>query len=116
MTEPIVPGPISTRRMAVPAPVLRRLVTALESNVGARAPLTLQLLGRFLLHAAAVGAAVGAVSVLFVEGVELVQYIMLERVAGYVPLRAAGEGPAMPHEGVTFRPVSYTHLTLPTKA
>jgi len=98
-------GPVSTsRRAAVPAPALRRLVAAVERGVAARAPLTLQLLGRVLLHAAAVGAAVGVACVLFVEGLEVAQHFVLERLAGYVPLRAAGEGPPLPQHDPTFRP------------
>lgn len=87
-------SPPATKRRpaAVQAPALRRLAALVEQGFAARTPLTLQLLGRFLLHAAAVGAAVGVASVLFVEGLELTQHFVLERLAGYIPLRAAGEG------------------------
>jgi CIC family chloride channel protein len=94
----------SSRRIPVPAPMLRRLVAAFDRDIARRAPLTLQLLGRILLHAAAVGAAVGVVSVLFVLGLEVVQYLVLERLAGYKPLRAAGEGPSFGDGGALFHP------------
>lgn len=93
-----------SRRVAVPAPVLRRLMATFERDVAARAPLTLQLLGRVLLHAAAVGAAVGFVSVVFVHGLELVQHLVLERLAGYMPLRAAGEIAIVDGDRTPFRP------------
>ena len=54
----------------------------LEEGFVGRTPPTLQLLGRVLLHAAAVGAAVGFVSLLFVEGLEVTQHFVLERLAG----------------------------------
>jgi chloride channel protein, CIC family len=94
----------SGRRIPVPAPMLRRLVAAFDRDIARRAPLTLQLLGRILLHAAAVGAAVGVVSVLFVLGLEVVQYLVLELLAGYKPLRAAGEGPSFGDVGRLFHP------------
>lgn len=97
-------GPTSSRRVPVPAPMLRRLVSAFDRDIARRAPLTLQLLGRVLLHAAAVGAAVGVVSVFFVLGLDVVQYGVLEVLAGYKPLRAAGEVPALGHEVRVFRP------------
>lgn len=89
MSEP--EPPTTSRRVPVPTPVLRRLIQAFDKEGALRAPMTLQLLGRTLLHSAAVGAAVGVVSVLFVLGLELVQYGVLETLAGYRPLRAAGE-------------------------
>jgi CIC family chloride channel protein len=65
--------------------VLRRAVLA------ARSPIPVQLLGRTLLRAALVGAAAGLVGSVFFFGVEVVQQFVLERLCGYVPLRAAGE-------------------------
>jgi len=56
-----------------------------------------------LLHAAAVGAAAGLVGSLFFWGLEIVQRYALEKTAGYVPLRAAGELVGA-DEGVPFRP------------
>ncbi len=93
-----------SRRASLPPPVLRRLVGLFDRGIAARAPITLQLLGRVLLHAAAVGAAVGVVCVLFVQGLDLAQYLVLERLAGYIPLRAAGEQQAMSVGPVVFRP------------
>lgn len=55
------------------------------------APLDLRFVGRTLLRAALVGVAAGAVGALFFGGLELVQSLLLERLAGYVPLRAHGE-------------------------
>lgn len=52
---------------------------------------TLQLLGRMLLHAAAVGVAVGVTGSAFVLGVEVLQHFLLHDLAGYAPLLAAGE-------------------------
>ncbi|HEY2510071.1 MAG TPA: chloride channel protein [Polyangiaceae bacterium] len=58
---------------------------------GSRSPIAFQLLGRMLLHTALVGVAAGLAGSLFFAGVELVQRLVLESSAGYVPLRAAGE-------------------------
>jgi len=49
------------------------------------------MLGRMLLHAAAVGLAAGLVGSAFFVALELVQRLVLEDLAGYRPLRAAGE-------------------------
>ncbi len=91
------------RPSTLPQPALRRLTALLEGGFVGRAPPTLQLLGRVLLHAAAVGATVGFVSLLFVEGLDLTQHFVLERLAGYLPLRAAGEGDLGPMR-TPFRP------------
>jgi CIC family chloride channel protein len=45
-----------------------------------------------LLHAALVGAAAGIAGALFFGGLEIVEKWVLEDLAGYVPLRAQGEG------------------------
>lgn len=79
--------------------MLRRIGRALNES----APVTLQLLGRLLVHAAAVGAAVGVTSLVFVQGLDLVQHFVLERLCGYLPLRAAGE-PDMGQTTTPFRP------------
>lgn len=70
----------------------------------ARGPLSLRLVGRTLLHAALVGIAAGLVGSLFFFGVELVQQRVLERICGYVPLRAAGERIVGTSEQTPFRP------------
>lgn len=54
-------------------------------------PLELQILGRTLLHAAAVGLGAGIIGCAFFAGAELTQNLLLERLAGYEPLRAHGE-------------------------
>jgi chloride channel protein, CIC family len=54
-------------------------------------PLELQIVGRTLYHAALVGLGAGLLSVAFFAGSELLQNLLLERVAGYEPLRSAGE-------------------------
>lgn len=67
----------------------------------ADAPLELQIAGRTLFHAAVVGLAAGILGVAFFAGAEAVQNLLLEQLAGYDPLRAAGErvigGEASPH-------------------
>jgi CIC family chloride channel protein len=54
-------------------------------------PLDLRIVGRTLLHAALVGLAAGLVGAAFFAGVEYAQNLLLEGLAGYVPLRASGE-------------------------
>ncbi len=83
--------------MTIAPSALARLRTLVET------PQTLQLLGKMLLHAAAVGAAVGVASLLFVKGLELAESWILVHLAGYRPLRAAGE-PMHENVGNTFRP------------
>ncbi len=73
--------PISRRRFAA----LARLGSA------ERSPIAFQILGRVLLHAALVGIAAGLFGSLFVGALDLVQRMVLEALAGYLPLRAAGE-------------------------
>ncbi len=80
-TESQPPGRDATRMRSV----LTRAVLA------ARSPIPMQLLGRALLRAALVGVAAGLIGSLFFAGVEVVQQLVLERLCGYVPLRAAGE-------------------------
>ncbi|MFT3699236.1 MAG: chloride channel protein [Kofleriaceae bacterium] len=64
-------------------------------------PLELQIAGRTLFHAALVGLAAGIMGVAFMAGAEALQNLLLEQLAGYDPLRAAGEraigGDAAPH-------------------
>src|SRR5207248_5809065 len=57
----------------------------------AKAPIDLRILGRTLLHAAAVGAAAGLLGALFFYGLELAHHWLLEGLCGYIPLRAYGE-------------------------
>jgi CIC family chloride channel protein len=54
-------------------------------------PLDLRILGRTLLHAAVVGLSAGLIGAAFFAGLEYTQNLLLERLAGYAPLRAHGE-------------------------
>lgn len=56
-----------------------------------RTPVDLRIVGRVLLHALLVGATAGLLGVLFVRMLDGLQYLVLERGVGYVPLRASGE-------------------------
>jgi CIC family chloride channel protein len=73
-------------------------------GMGDRQQVAMQLLGRVLLHAALVGAAAGLVGSLFVAGLELTQMLFLERLAGYLPLRAEGEQIVQSQFIAPFRP------------
>ena len=92
------------RPSTLPQPALRRLTALLDQGFSVRGAPTLQMLGRVLLHAAVVGAAVGIASLVFVYSLDITQHFVLERLAGYLPLRAAGEVEAIPSSGVVFRP------------
>ncbi|MCL2725564.1 MAG: chloride channel protein [Polyangiaceae bacterium] len=104
MPPKIVPPVQKGRPTTLPAAALKKLAKLIERGFSARPPITLQLLGRLLLHAAAVGAAVGCVSLGFVKGLELVEHTVLEGLAGYIPLRAAGEALFPVGEDTHFRP------------
>ncbi|MEO8843401.1 MAG: chloride channel protein [Kofleriaceae bacterium] len=67
---------------------MRNLVGLMTPN---DQPLELQIVGRTLFHAALVGLGAGLVGCAFFAGAEFLQNILLERLAGYDPLRAAGE-------------------------
>lgn len=69
----------------------------------AKAPIDLRILGRTLLHAAAVGAAAGLIGAIFFYGLEIAQHYLLERLCGYVPLRAYGDRD-MGDAGTPYRP------------
>src|SRR4051794_35520941 len=93
MPKGSTPPPSSHGRPStLPQPALRRLTAMLDAGFVGRGAPTLQMLGRVLLHAAAVGAAVGLASLAFVYSLEVAAHFVLERLAGYIPLRAAGEG------------------------
>ncbi len=55
------------------------------------APLDLRIAGRMLFHAALVGASTGLIGAAFFAALEYVQRLLLENLAGYMPLRAHGE-------------------------
>jgi chloride channel protein, CIC family len=80
---------------------LRELTRFLGS---ASAPLELQLLGRALLHSILVGAVVGLAGSLLYRALEFTEHALLERLAGYETLRAAGEELTDPAERGPFRP------------
>ena len=54
-------------------------------------PVDLRIVGRTLLHAMVVGLAAGLLGVGFVRALDGLQYLLLESLAGYVPLRTSGE-------------------------
>ena len=68
------------------------------------APLDLRIVGRTLLHAAAVGVAAGLAGAAFFAGLEYFTRGVLEELAGYIPLRADGETFAAGGGFHTFRP------------
>ncbi len=95
------PQPTSAR---APLTAIGRLRAILALGSAQTTPLEFQLLGRTLLHAALVGAAAGLAGSLFFAGLDLVQRVVLEDLAGYMPLHAQGERmleDAAPH---AFRP------------
>jgi CIC family chloride channel protein len=109
VNDPVPAGPLeaeSKPRLQAPvkrAPGLRDLGGLLRARV--QSPqLSLQLLGRVLLHAALVGAAAGLVGSLFVAGLDVVQRRVLEGITGYLPLRAAGEATFEGARPPPFRP------------
>ncbi len=67
-------------------------------------PLDLRLLGRTLLHAAVLGGLAGAVGAGFFGALEVGQRLLLTDLAGYVPLRAAGEALLGEETPGAFRP------------
>jgi CIC family chloride channel protein len=68
------------------------------------APLDLRIVGRTLLHAALVGLAAGLFGAAFFAALEWLQHALLENLAGYVPLRAHGEGFIVSDQVHAFRP------------
>jgi chloride channel protein, CIC family len=68
-----------------------RPVRGLLALVTPEQPLELQIVGRTLWHAALVGLGAGALGCLFFAGSDLLFSIVVERLAGYEPLRAHGE-------------------------
>ena len=68
-----------------------------------KGPIELQLVGRMLVRSALVGAAAGLAGSLFFAALELAQRVVLEDLAGYIPLRAAGEMLLQEKEQAHFR-------------
>lgn len=81
-------------------PALRRI----REQAIAQTPLEFQLLGKTLLHAALVGLAAGLMGSLFVAGLDALQALLLEGLAGYDPLKAAGEHELMRVVEAPYRP------------
>jgi len=81
------PNPFAYATAAVLRPV-RGLVALLTPT---DQPLELQIAGRTLFHAALVGLGAGLLGCAFFAGAEIAQNFLLEHLAGYDPLRAAGE-------------------------
>src|SRR6185503_10937235 len=67
-------------------------------------PIEFQLVGRTLLHSILVGAVVGLAGSLLYRVLELVEHGMLEHLAGYEALRAAGEELSEASGRAPFRP------------
>jgi CIC family chloride channel protein len=83
---------LATQAVLRPVRGLVRPVRGLVSLITpAQQPLELQIVGRTLLHAALVGLGAGVLGCAFFAGAELLQTALLEQVAGYEPLHAAGE-------------------------
>lgn len=83
---------LATQAMLRPVRGLVRPMRGLVSLITpADQPLELQIVGRTLLHAALVGLGAGVLGCLFFAGAELLQTALLEQLAGYEPLHAAGE-------------------------
>src|SRR5260370_227068 len=68
------------------------------------APLDLRIVGRTLLHAAAVGVAAGLAGAAFFAGLEYFTRFVLDDLASYIPLRADRETFAASSASHTFRP------------
>jgi CIC family chloride channel protein len=84
--------------------VVERNRTLLPLVFAETAPLDLRYVGRTLLHAAVVGIACGVCGAALFGCLELVQRFLLEDVAGYRILRAAGETFAAREGPLHFRP------------
>ncbi|MBE7482480.1 MAG: chloride channel protein [Polyangiaceae bacterium] len=69
-----------------------------------RAPLDFRFLGRALIQAALVGLAAGLAGAAFFAALEYLSRLLLEDLAGYVPVRARGEQFAASGHGTPFRP------------
>jgi CIC family chloride channel protein len=80
-----------TGLLGLPGRGARALREALALLLVDAAPLDLRLLGRTLWHAALVGTLAGLLGAAFFAGLEIVQRLLLEGLAGLEPLRAAGE-------------------------
>ena len=91
----------SDRPPATQRPRRRGVLAALFAEA---TPLDLRIVGRMLIHAALVGAAAGLMAAAFFGALEIGEELFLELIAGYTPLRAAGEMVDKAHHGQPFRP------------
>ena len=82
----------------------RRARTYLPILFADGSPLDLRILGRMLWRAALVGAAAGLLGAAFFAGVEYLQRLLLDELAGYSVLRAHGETFAAGGAAESFRP------------
>jgi CIC family chloride channel protein len=82
----------------------RRARAYLPIFFAAASPLDLRILGRMLWRAALVGAAAGLLGAAFFAGVEYLQRLLLDELAGYTVLRAHGETFAAGPPSGNFRP------------
>jgi CIC family chloride channel protein len=78
--------------------------SALGNLLRESTPLDMRIVGRTLLHAAAVGVAAGLAGALFFVSLEYFTTLVLEVLAGYSPLRADGETFAASAQVPHFRP------------
>lgn len=81
-----------------------RGVVSLPLLLSNDAAVDFRIVGRTLLHAAAVGVAAGLAGAMLFGGLELFQRVLLEGIAGYTPLRADGEALGAAVETHVFRP------------
>ncbi len=81
-----------------------RGMASLPALLADNAALDFRIVGRTLLHAAAVGVAAGIAGAALFAGLELFQRVLLEQVAGYTPLRADGETITASVQTHVFRP------------
>lgn len=92
MSDPDVPEHGAPTLEAMDEPKAVRRSAPLGALIGVLSPpLDLRILGRTLLHTAAVGLAAGLVGAAFFAALEYAQGFLLEHLAGYTPLRAHGE-------------------------
>jgi chloride channel protein, CIC family len=82
----------------------RRARTYLPILFADGSPLDLRILGRMLWRAALVGAAAGIIGAAFFAAAEYLQWLLLDRLAGYSVLRAHGETFAAGETAESFRP------------
>jgi CIC family chloride channel protein len=91
-------------RRRSPQAALRQRGSILPAAFTGFAPLDLGIMGRVVLQSALVGLVAGALGALFFFCLEHSQVLLLERVVGYVPLRAHGEAFAESGVRPKFRP------------